>query len=63
LVRTALIVQFLHRAYTHDHQNLRDTVSSVGVIWSRALPFSYSNNAIKTFRQALALDEVGGLVF
>lgn len=38
--------------------NDRDTVASVGVILTRNLPFTYSNKAIKTFRQALSLDEV-----
>jgi len=34
-----------------------DTVSSVGVVMGRTLPFADSNNSIKTFRQALSLDE------
>ncbi|KAF5377977.1 hypothetical protein D9615_006665 [Tricholomella constricta] len=34
-----------------------DTVSSVGVIMGRTLPFTNSNKAIKVFRHALALDE------
>lgn len=34
----------------------RDTVASVGV-FSRHLPFTASNTIIRTFRQALALDE------
>ncbi|KAL0961461.1 hypothetical protein HGRIS_006406 [Hohenbuehelia grisea] len=34
-----------------------DTVSSVGVIMGKTLPFTNSNTAIKTFRHALALDE------
>lgn len=34
----------------------RDTVQSVGLI-PRHLPFSGSNNAVVTFRHALALDE------
>ncbi|GLB38659.1 putative uncharacterized alpha/beta hydrolase domain (DUF2235) [Lyophyllum shimeji] len=34
-----------------------DTVSSVGVVMGRTLPFTNSNKAIKTFRHALALDE------
>jgi uncharacterized protein (DUF2235 family) len=34
-----------------------DTVSSVGIISGRTLPFVNSNKAIRTFRQALALDE------
>ncbi|KAF9076954.1 hypothetical protein BDP27DRAFT_1442309 [Rhodocollybia butyracea] len=33
-----------------------DTVSSIGII-SRTLPFTTSNNQIKTFRHALSLDE------
>ncbi|KAF9076955.1 hypothetical protein BDP27DRAFT_1414085 [Rhodocollybia butyracea] len=33
-----------------------DTVSSIGII-SRTLPFTTSNNLIKTFRHALSLDE------
>jgi uncharacterized protein (DUF2235 family) len=36
----------------------RDTVASVGVVMGRSLPFTDSNKAIKTFRHALALDEV-----
>jgi hypothetical protein len=36
----------------------RDTVSSVGVVMSRALPFTNSNSAIRMFRHALSLDEV-----
>ncbi|KZP18959.1 hypothetical protein FIBSPDRAFT_1045889 [Athelia psychrophila] len=34
-----------------------ETVSSVGVIMGKTLPFTNSNTSIKTFRQALALDE------
>jgi len=34
-----------------------DTVSSVGVIAGKTLPFVASNTAIKTFRHALSLDE------
>ncbi|KAF7987004.1 hypothetical protein HWV62_91 [Athelia sp. TMB] len=34
-----------------------ETVSSVGVIMGKTLPFTNSNTAIKCFRQALALDE------
>jgi len=34
-----------------------ETVSSVGVVMGKTLPFTSSNQAIKTFRQALALDE------
>ncbi|KAG8962707.1 hypothetical protein FRC00_008945 [Tulasnella sp. 408] len=36
---------------------LWDTVSSVGLVTSRHLPFSASNSAVKTVRHALALDE------
>jgi uncharacterized protein (DUF2235 family) len=36
----------------------RETVSSVGVIWDKTLPFTTANTTVKTFRQALALDEV-----
>lgn len=36
----------------------RDTISSVGFLTSKSLPFTSSNSAIKTFRHALALDEV-----
>ena len=35
----------------------RDTVSSVGALWPRHLPFTSSNHVVKTFRHALALDE------
>jgi len=34
-----------------------DTVSSVGVVSTKTLPFTSSNSAIKRFRQALSLDE------
>ncbi|KAH9922868.1 uncharacterized protein BXZ73DRAFT_51265 [Epithele typhae] len=34
-----------------------ETVSSTGVIMSRTLPFTTTNATIKTFRQALSLDE------
>ncbi|KAG8949483.1 hypothetical protein FRC04_008582 [Tulasnella sp. 424] len=34
-----------------------DTVASVGIITSKNLPLTANNNLIKTFRQALALDE------
>lgn len=55
-----LIFQFIiHRAYV---SNSRDTVASVGILWSRSLPFTNSNSAIKTFRHALSLDEVSDLV-
>jgi hypothetical protein len=35
-----------------------DTVSSVGIIVGRTLPFSNWNSSVKTFRHALSLDEV-----
>ncbi|KAJ4482428.1 hypothetical protein J3R30DRAFT_2171475 [Lentinula aciculospora] len=34
-----------------------DTVASVGVIATKTLPFTSDNSSIKTFRQALSLDE------
>lgn len=34
-----------------------DTVSSVGALYPRVLPFSADNHITKTFRHALALDE------
>ncbi|KAJ3867251.1 hypothetical protein EV359DRAFT_78738 [Lentinula novae-zelandiae] len=34
-----------------------DTVASVGVIATKTLPFTSNNSSIKTFRQALSLDE------
>jgi len=37
---------------------LRDTVQSTGVLMSRSLPFTDANTLVKTFRHALALDEV-----
>lgn len=37
--------------------SLRDTVASVGLITSKHLPLTASNFSVKTFRQALALDE------
>ncbi|ELU44441.1 hypothetical protein AG1IA_01525 [Rhizoctonia solani AG-1 IA] len=35
----------------------RDTVSSVGLLWPRHLPFTSSNSIVKTFRHAVSLDE------
>ena len=35
-----------------------DTVSSVGVVSGRSLPFSNMNSGIRVFRHALSLDEV-----
>ncbi|KAF8073979.1 hypothetical protein FPV67DRAFT_1739295 [Lyophyllum atratum] len=43
-----------------DFMGVWDTVSSVGVIMGRTLPFTNSNKTIKTFRHALALDEHRG---
>ncbi|QRW15054.1 choline transport protein [Ceratobasidium sp. AG-Ba] len=34
-----------------------DTVSSVGVLWPRHLPFTASNTIVKRFRHAVSLDE------
>ncbi|EIN07594.1 hypothetical protein PUNSTDRAFT_103627 [Punctularia strigosozonata HHB-11173 SS5] len=34
-----------------------ETVASVGVLWNKNLPFTTANTTVKTFRQALALDE------
>lgn len=42
-----------------DFVGVWDTVVSVGVIASQSLPFTATNEGIKTFRHALALDEVG----
>jgi len=36
----------------------RDTVPSVGLLWSQTLPFVDANASILVFRQALSLDEV-----
>lgn len=36
-----------------------DTVASVGVLVRKNLPFTAANSAVKTFRHALSLDEVG----
>jgi len=41
-----------------DFVGVWDTVASVGVIMGRSLPFTNSNESIRTFRHALALDEV-----
>ncbi|KAK1221590.1 hypothetical protein PQX77_015603 [Marasmius sp. AFHP31] len=40
-----------------EFMGLWDTVSSVGVVMTRSLPFTNSNTSIRTFRHALALDE------
>lgn len=34
-----------------------DTVSSVGALYPRVLPFSSDNHITKTFRHAMSLDE------
>jgi uncharacterized protein (DUF2235 family) len=44
------------RSIIHLTASCRDTVESVGV-GAKSLPFSGSNNTIKVFRHALALDE------
>ena len=36
----------------------RETVSGVGIIMTKTLPFTTKNELIKVFRQALSLDEV-----
>ena len=46
------------RTQMDNHFLHRDTVASVGVIMGKTLPFTNSNNSIKTFRHALSLDEV-----
>ncbi|KDQ62719.1 hypothetical protein JAAARDRAFT_171302 [Jaapia argillacea MUCL 33604] len=40
-----------------DFVGVWDTVSSVGVVMGRSLPFTTANETIKTFRHALSLDE------
>ncbi|KAG8925454.1 hypothetical protein FRC02_009651 [Tulasnella sp. 418] len=40
-----------------DFIGVWDTVSSVGIFYTRHLPFTSSNTIVKTFRHALALDE------
>lgn len=42
-----------------DFVGVWDTVASVGVIASRNLPFTATNESIKIFRHALSLDDVG----
>ena len=42
-----------------DLVDYRDTVASVGFLWSQTLPFVDTNASIRVFRQALSLDEVG----
>ena len=39
------------------HLAYRDTLSSVGEVFHRTLPFTGSNTSIRVFRQALALHE------
>ncbi|KAF8799361.1 hypothetical protein BYT27DRAFT_7120961 [Phlegmacium glaucopus] len=45
------------QAVTIEFMGVWDTVSSVGVLSSRTLPFTNSNSAIRVFRHALSLDE------
>ncbi|KAF8651914.1 hypothetical protein AX16_004559 [Volvariella volvacea WC 439] len=40
-----------------DFLGVWDTVSSVGVVLSRTLPYTNSNKSVKVFRHALSLDE------
>ncbi|KAG8967736.1 hypothetical protein FRC03_009429 [Tulasnella sp. 419] len=40
-----------------DFMGLWDTVDSVGVLYTRRLPFTSSNNLVRIFRHALSLDE------
>jgi hypothetical protein len=42
---------------TNDFATNRDTVSSVGALIPRTLPFAQGTNYIRHFRQAFALDE------
>ncbi|KAF9515853.1 hypothetical protein BS47DRAFT_723712 [Hydnum rufescens UP504] len=45
------------RTVTIEFIGVWDTVSSIGALYPRVLPFSANNNITKTFRHALALDE------
>lgn len=45
------------RTVTIEFIGVFDTVSSVGAIFPKVLPFSSDNHITKTFRHALALDE------
>lgn len=49
--------QTFSRSVEIDFMGLWDTVSSVGVIHARTLPFTSSNATVRTFRHALSLDE------
>ncbi|KAI0041755.1 hypothetical protein FA95DRAFT_653024 [Auriscalpium vulgare] len=49
--------QTFSRAVPIEFLGVWDTVASVGLIMSRTLPFVSTNTTIRTFRQALALDE------
>lgn len=40
-----------------------DTVASVGIVSMRSLPFVQTNTTIRTFRQALSLDEASSFRF
>ena len=63
MVRALLPPPFSLRATRTPHSHIapsspnRDTVGSVGVIPHPSLPFVQSNDAIRVFRHALALDE------
>jgi len=52
------------RTFSHDVNidflGVWDTVQSTGVLYSRTLPFTSSNTAIRVFRHALSLDERRG---
>lgn len=52
-----VLVHFQHDSVHLIFFLIRETISAVGIIWSRYLPFSSSDSIIRTFRQALALDE------
>ncbi|KAF8587599.1 hypothetical protein K439DRAFT_1385725 [Ramaria rubella] len=49
--------QTFSRTVSIEFMGCWDTVSSVGALWSRHLPFTSSNTIIKYFRHALSLDE------
>ncbi|KAF9515825.1 hypothetical protein BS47DRAFT_1341434 [Hydnum rufescens UP504] len=55
--QSAAYKQAFSRTITIEFIGVWDTVSSVGALYPRVLPFSANNNITKTFRHALSLDE------
>ncbi|KAG8792628.1 hypothetical protein FRC12_005407 [Ceratobasidium sp. 428] len=54
---SALFKKAFSRTVRIEFLGVWDTVSSVGLLWPRHLPFTASNSIVKRFRHAVSLDE------